>query len=125
MLQSRFQKRVDELKALTRSVQANCTKAENDLNTLKAEVVKSIQGESEFSSKMLSGMVEQGEEKQYDETISMAEMYDSTNLESRKMIVSRMITRVEVARGYRLNVVFKPEFQEFFQLTNIAAAKIA
>ena len=64
-------------------------------------------------------------EQQYDASISMAEMYDGASIEAKKMIISRMITRVEVARGYQLNVVFKPEFQEFFRKTDMVLEKTA
>ena len=38
---------------------------------------------------------------QYDDIISWAEMYDSSSMESKKMIVSCLIRRVEVYRDYR------------------------
>ena len=43
---------------------------------------------------------------QYDDIISWADMYDSASMESKKMIVSCLIRRVEVYRDYRLHIDF-------------------
>ena len=86
--------------------------------SLKAEVVKSIQGESAFSQSMLAALVEDSEKKceslkaqcekaesevessknlikdlneQYDEIISWSSLYDSASIEAKKMIVNSMI----------------------------------
>ena len=141
-----------ELTALERVAQSDYTRAQCDLDALKTEVVKSIRGESAFSKEMLFEMVNETEarceqlkkrwdnaqdaleqasielkklEKQYDTFISMAEVYDSASLESKKMIVSRMIARVDVSRGYQLNVCFQPEFKEFFDATENISDAIA
>ncbi len=50
---------------------------------------------------------------QYDDMISWAEMYDSASMESKKMIVSCLIRRVEVYRDYRLHIDFNIDFEQF------------
>ncbi len=141
IIQARYQQRLAEQKALVQVAQAAYSKAEKELADLKAEVVKAIQGESAFPKELLASMIPQCEEKckallqrlndtqdtyqqsnltlrqlerQYDQVLSMAEMYDSASLEAKKMIVSRMVARVDVSRGYQLNVCLRPEFKEFF-----------
>ena len=50
---------------------------------------------------------------QYDEIISFAELYDSASIEARKMIVNCLIKRVEVGRGYKLNIEFNLHISQF------------
>ncbi len=152
IIQGRYQQKLSELKALAQAAQTEFSKAEKDLNTLKAEVVKAIRGESAFSQELLSDMIKRAEEKclqlsqhwqaaeasyqqssitmkelekQYDTIISMAEMYDGATLEARKMIVSRIIQRVDVAKGYQLKVTIYPEFQAFFQQAESWTGQVA
>ena len=51
----------------------------------------------------------------YDEIISWSELYDSANLEAKKMIVNAMITRIDVYNGYELNVEFNFNIRQFFE----------
>ena len=53
--------------------------------------------------------------------ISWAEMYDSTSMESKKMIVSCLIRRVEVYRDYRLHIDFNIDFEQFSAGLDISA----
>ena len=41
---------------------------------------------------------------QYDEIISWSELYDTASIEAKKMIVSSLIRRVDVYRGYKLHI---------------------
>ncbi len=50
---------------------------------------------------------------QYDDMISWAEMYDSASMESKKMIVSCLIKRVDVYRDYKLHIDFNIDFEQF------------
>ena len=129
----RYQEKIAEQKALLRSTKADYTKAAAELDALKSEVVKAIKGESSFSKELLAELIsdaekncqalqaafekaqadyEAGEEtlqslnSQYDEMISWAKMYDSASMEAKKMIVSSLIRRVDVYRGYRLHIDF-------------------
>ena len=58
---------------------------------------------------------------QYDDIISWADMYDSTSMESKKMIVSCLIRRVEVYRDYRLHIDFNIDFEQFSAGLDISA----
>lgn len=127
-------------------------KAQQDLDTLKAEVINALQGKSDFSAKLLSEVIQQQEEKhaqlckaledaeilqqhsklllqelewQYDVALTMADMYDRASLEARKMIISRMIQRVEVARNCKINVIFRPEYRGYFEISDIIQAEMA
>ncbi len=52
-------------------------------------------------------------------------MYDGATLEARKMIVSRIIQRVDVAKGYQLKITIYPEFQAFFQQAESWSGQVA
>ena len=40
-------------------------------------------------------------------------MYDTASIEAKKMIVSCLISRVEVYRDYKLQIDFKIDFEQF------------
>ncbi len=152
ILDARYQQKLSEQKTLAMAAQSEYQKAEANLSTLKAEIVKAIRGESSFTPQMLSEILKQEEEKsaqllehwqtlqeayeqsqetrrqleqQYNEIISMAEMYDGATMEAKKMIVSRMIERVDVGRDYHINLTFRQEFKKFFDILSVPKKKAA
>ncbi len=141
IINSRYKEELTVRKANLKRTQSEYAKELEKLNKLKAEVVKSIQGESAFSQSMLAGLVEDSEIKceslkaqcekaesevesskslikdlneQYDEIISWSSLYDSTSIEAKKMIVNSMIKRVDVYRNYELNVELNMNIRQFF-----------
>jgi len=136
----RYQEKMKERKALLQAVRADYNKASADLAILKAEVVKSLRGESSFSQDLLSSLIadsetnclkvkeqldtaqaayDEGQEimaslnAQYDDIISWADMYDTASLEAKKMIVNCLIKRIEVFRDYKLHIDFNIDFEQF------------
>ena len=136
----RYREKMEQQKALLRSVKADYTKAAAELEALKSEVVKAIKGESSFSKELLASLILDAERKcqelqaaleqaqadydageatlqslnsQYDDMISWADMYDSASMESKKMIVGCLIRRVDVYRGYRVHIDFNIDFKQF------------
>ena len=120
----RYREKMEERKALLKSAKSDYAKAAAELDTLRAEVIKSLRGESAFSQDLLGSLISDCETKclevqhtmeaaqaaydegqamldalnaQYDDIISWADMYDSASMESKKMIVSCLIRRVVVA----------------------------
>lgn len=136
----RYQEKMKERKALLQAVRADYNKASADLAMLKAEVVKSLRGESSFSQDLLASLIAESETNclkvkeqldaaqaaydegqavmaslnaQYDDIISWADMYDTTSLEAKKMIVNCLIKRIEVYRDYKLHIDFNIDFEQF------------
>ena len=136
----RYQEKMKERKALLQAVRADYNKASADLAMLKAEVVKSLRGESSFSQDLLASLIADSETNclkvkeqldaaqaaydegqavmaslnaQYDDIISWADMYDTASLEAKKMIVNCLIKRIEVYRGYKLHIDFNIDFEQF------------
>ena len=125
-------------------------KAAKHLELLKAEVLRSLAGESAFSKDMLAEMIADTEQqtqtleqsirqiqgaleqegtlvkqfsKQYDQLISWTDLYDHAPMEKKKMIVSQLIQRVDVGRGYHVNITFRIDYQQF--MTGLPWEKIA
>lgn len=136
----RYREKMEERKALLQTVRAEYTKAAAELATLKGEVIKAIRGESTFSKELLGSLIEEAEVKcatlqknmeeaqaaydegktilaalnaQYNDLISWAEMYDTASIEAKKMIVSSLISRVDVYRDYKLHIDFNIDFEQF------------
>lgn len=140
ILNLQYQEKMSERKALLRTVRSEYTKAVEELEMLKAEIIKSLRGESSFPKDILSTMVGEAEKKcsllqeqleaaqtaydegqavmaslstRCDDMISWAEMYDTASLEVKKMIVNCLIKRVEVFKGYKVHVEFNIDYQQF------------
>lgn len=107
---------------------------------LKAEVVKSMQGESAFSKDMLQTMIDEtvaamatAEEEvrnsendtaneraqlkqlkaKYQEIIDWADAFEHLQGDSQKMVLARIIERVTVDRNYNLSITFYITREEF------------
>lgn len=146
---ARYRQKMEEWKLLLQSVQAEYAKATSELDTLKAEIIKALRGESAFSKELLGGMVSEAEAKvaalqeqldaaqtaykegqavmdalnaQYAYIISWADMYDGANLKAKKMIVNCLIKRVEVYRDYKLHIDFNIDLKQFTTNLTISVA---
>lgn len=148
LIQARYAKELNLRKSHMVTVKAELSKATETLNILRAEIVRSIQGESAFSQDTLAGLIRDSEAKcselrnqheeaeaavlneeqllnhltsQYEELISWADLYDHATFEAKKMIVNCMIRRVEVFRDYKLNVEFNFDLNQFLHGLDISA----
>lgn len=147
----RYREKMEERKALLRTVRSAYTKAVEELEMLKAEIIKSLKGESTFPKELLGTMVSDGEKKcaelqekyeaaktayeegksvmasldaQYEDICSWADLYDTASVEAKKMIVNCLIKRVEVSRGYKLHIDFNIDFAQFSQGLDITQAPV-
>ena len=142
MIASRYDKELSLRKSNLVKAKSGLAKEQEKLSKLRAEVIKSIQGESAYSKELLAGLVNETDSKvrelenfcvkaeqevaekqilmkdlgdSYDEIISWAELYDSASIEQKKMIVNAMITRIDVFRDYQLNIEFNFNIRQFFE----------
>lgn len=138
----RYEKENAERKNHLQALQAEKDKAEKDLLALKAEILACIKGESVLPRETLAEMITEQEEKLtelealcesasdelvrkaelmdnvsklYDELISYADLYDSANFEAKKMIVNQLIRRVDVCRGYQINISFNFDLTPYIE----------
>ena len=90
----------------------NIPAQEDDFNSIRGEYVEMLKGQIAKSNNGI---------ERYDDIISWADMYDSASTESKKMIVSCLIRRVEVYRDYRLHIDFNIDFEQFSAGLDISA----
>ena len=53
--------------------------------------------------------------KLYEELISFSDLYDSASFEAKKMIVNQLIRRVDVYRGYQINITFNFDLTPYIE----------
>ena len=142
IVMKRYEKETTERKNHLQDLQTQRDKAEKDLLSLKAEILACIKGESVLPRETLAEMITEQEEKLtelealcesasdelvrkaelmdnvsklYDELISYADLYDSANFEAKKMIVNQLIRRVDVCRGYQINISFNFDLTPYIE----------
>jgi len=120
--------------------QREYVKTANDISELKAEVLKSIRGESKFTPELLNELIAQAEsdlaefeavrdnakkeldrckyrieemQVRYDEVISWTELYDAAGLAAKKMIVANLINRIEVRVDYQIHIDLNIDIAHF------------
>ena len=138
----RYEREVVERKNHLQTIQVERDKAQKDLISLKAEILACIKGESVFPKETLAEMITAQEEKLreldalyessyaetektaelmdnvsklYEELISFSDLYDSASFEAKKMIVNQLIRRVDVYRGYQLNITFNFDLTPYIE----------
>ena len=140
LVAKRYEEEISQRKAHYAAVNAAYTKAAGELADLKAEIIRSIRGESAFPKDVLAELIRENEAKcfqleaaseqakmamveteaiteelqrQHDDILSFADLYDSAGIEAKKMVVSAMIRRVEVSRDYKLTIYFNFNLDQF------------
>lgn len=126
----------DEIK----NTKAEYAKAEAEYETLKKEIMKSLQGESKFGEDLLSELINMSKlkidekseklnllnieyeneqrrfkeiEENYSRIVKWSEMFDESPIETKKMIASTIINRVYVYENYQLEFEFNIDFEQF------------
>lgn len=123
-----------------KSLEQELAKAGNDLAKLQGEIVKSLTGESVFSPEMLKSAIDTQEAKRkelqkslelahvdldafeisekamaerLDEMLSWASIYDEAPMPQKKMIVSSLIQRIDVYKGYEIKMTLNISVRQF------------
>ena len=60
--------------------------------------------------------IRQGLGQKYDEVISYVQMYECAEFETKKMIISTLIERIEVSRDYQIKVTFNVTLEQFLEM---------
>ena len=143
LLNKQFAKDMNTGQIVLKQAKQNYLKASQELAVLKKEVLKALQGESSFSPEILNQMLIEAEQKEniyrqmyeeevknyadeenirqglgqkYDEVISYAQMYECAECETKKMIISTLIERIEVSRDYQVKVTFNVTLEQFLEM---------
>lgn len=116
------------------------TKANTDYESLKAEVLKAVQGKSSLPMEVLNEVLEETRQRvldtsrrvteltlelenenskmsemqaEFDRIASWSEIFDSSDIATKKMICGYIIKKVRVYRDYRLSVEFNINVEQF------------
>lgn len=134
-------------KAFLRKAQKDYEKAEKDLQRLKSEIVNALTGASAFSPELLNNVIQEQSQRceelrtalneaekdyaesdsqlevrsqQYDDLLEWSAAYETASMSAKKVIVARMIERVDVYRGYQLKLKLNISVEQFLvSLENI------
>ena len=137
-------------KAFLRKTQKDYEKAEKDLQRLKSEIVNALTGASTFSPELLNSVIQEQSQRceelrnalneaekdyaesdsqievrsqQYDDLLEWSAAYETASISAKKVIVARMIERVDVYRGYQLKLKLNISVEQFLvSLENITAS---
>lgn len=142
-----------QLKADIKRAKTENTKANSEYESLKAEIVKAVQGKSKMPKDVLSELVEESRTKVMETSARLAELlaeqdeseareteirmelqqirswrevFDTSDMEVKKMIANYIIKRVTVHRDYELDIVLNMNVQQYMDgLDSIAAVYTA
>lgn len=131
VMQACYQNDLAIKQQLLRKTQSDYEKAEANLRTLKNEAVKTLSGESVYTPALLNDLIIEQEQRcedltlaiakaeqdvassqeyiaqlseRYDELLSWSAAYQTADMSAKKMIVTRIIDRVDVYRNYQLKL---------------------
>jgi DNA invertase Pin-like site-specific DNA recombinase len=140
LIQKRYQTELESCKNKHKHAKSELNKHSDTLIKLETEIIKALNGESTFDHDVLNGLILQTKEKvlimadsvkqyelelsnrqqhiaeiqaQYNKLISWAEMFANSPTETKKMILSCLIKRVKVSRGYEVDITFNVDYKQF------------
>jgi len=138
-----------ELRAEIKRIKAENSKANTEYESLKAEVIKAVQGKSKMPMDVLSELVnesrdkvlaisgrltaelERGNEKaeemknELSRIRTWSEIFDDSDMEVKKMITSYIINRVNAFKDYKLDVELNLNVQQFLNGLDSVADRAA
>jgi len=118
-------------------------KAADNIETIKAEMVKEIRGESNYSAKLLNEMMVKAEKDlcdvqasvelhkealsckgqlesefkvQHDKLVAWADIFDDCDFDVKKMIVCQLVSRVLVGSEYKISVELTLTMNQYMEL---------
>lgn len=130
----------EEKTAILKKLRQDYDAAEKKYQMVTAEIINAVAGQSSFSPDVLNTAIESQTQlcaqlkssitqleaeldasqseavetaKQYDDFLDWADAYDTASMSAKKIIASHMIDRVDVFRGYKLNVKLNISVEQF------------
>ena len=99
---------MDLLSSLVKEMEQKCVQLQETYQTAQAEADKNDMLMDELRTT-------------YNQFISWSNIYDTANIQTKKMIVCQLIERVDVFRGYELKVKFSISVEQFILGLDISA----
>lgn len=140
VLKKDFDKQMTSYRAKITKLEHELTKYRQQLERLESEVAESLIGNSQFTPDVLNKSMKLVENKIkttitaidtlrkemsdkkgsmekikpiYELFVSWAKEFDDSSIERKKMIISHLITKIEVHKGYKLNIQLNMEYEDF------------
>ena len=144
------QKQMDLLRGDIQRVKAENTKANKEYESLKAEVLKAVQGQSALPMDVLNEVLSETRQRvldtshrlteltmelenenakisemqaEFNRIATWSEIFDSSDIATKKMICGYIIKRVTVYRDYQLSVEFNINVEQFLNGIDSAVQK--
>lgn len=139
-LKRRFDKEISGSIAKQTKLRMEIQKYENQIERLNSEIASSLTGESVYTPEQLSAAIKSVNEKttsakaeletiidsienkkasmekvkpSYEQFISWADEFKRTPLEVKKMIISQLVKRIEISKGYKINIELNMDYLRF------------
>jgi len=144
-MDAQYSDKKKEFQAKLNLAQRSLKKHASDLNSLKDEIVKAIQGKSKFTPELLNDTIEKvtQEQKQaeldvakfaeeysdsekivaelkerHNRLLNWANIFEDSEIEVKKMIIAHLIERITVSTGYVIDVDLNISVEQFINYRN-------
>ena len=148
VIQAQSRVDVEARKQHVKELGREASKAEAELERLQGEIIKSLTGESVFTPEMLKPAIDAQERKyadlmttlreaeaemydsennllalseKFDDFLEWAVMYDEADIAAKKMIISRIIDRVDMHTGYDIKITLNISIEQFLNTIEMVA----
>ena len=140
IIKSRYESKTAQAQRCVDRLKKEIEKLNSGVSTYKAEVAKALCGESKWDDDLLREVLNEAQTKlakkeaeyeiaavsladanarmaeieaQHEEILSWAKIFRSCSNEAKKMILSKLIERIEVGRDYDLKISFRVSYAQF------------
>jgi len=140
LVEEQYNSVIGEYKKQLSAAQSALSNQTKEVNEYEAEVLKVIRGESSFDADLITKLHNEAREKasnsenevqelkakiydnkvlmesfskQYDDLVTWADMFSECDIETKKMILSRIMSDVRVSRYYEIEITFTMEIEQF------------
>jgi len=149
VISERFADKIAEYRKQLGAAKAALQEHTAEVQEYESEVIRVIRGESKLNPELLNKMYESAKEKaavseqsvielesrihdgnqmrdslskQYDNMLTWADIYDGCDMETRKMILSRLFKAVKVRRDYGIEIDFTVDFENISEQAGVEAS---
>ncbi|MBE6754462.1 MAG: hypothetical protein E7559_08980, partial [Ruminococcaceae bacterium] len=140
VINDRYARETKQAKAKVEKLTTQVAEAQSEVETYKAEVGKCLRGTSKWDADLLRELLDEAQVKlaerqnqlteaqtaledcaarmaqiklQHKELISWSRIFAQSSPGAKKMILSKLIERIEVGRDYELNICFRISYAQF------------
>jgi hypothetical protein len=139
-IEVRYLKQIALQRDILKKQEAQIDALSKELKVLKDEVVNTLTGKGKFSVELLSGILTEKEQElqaavvkrdalanglddkqsvlksfdgQYSQFVSWADEFENCSFEKAQMIISYLVDRIEIDRGYKIKVYLNTVYEQF------------